>query len=103
MKKKVTDVICGIIMVSLIVLLFYSWLSETPKGHYEQTNIIQPDGTHYIWIEEWMDMKGYYTSNVYMGFIPSIGKYWQFESETAYINYMREVGEIWWIIMISTQ
>ena len=52
MKKKVTDVICGIIMVSLIVILFYSWLSETSKGHYEQTNIIQPDGTHYIWIEE---------------------------------------------------
>ena len=41
-----------------------------------------------------MDMKGYYTSNVYMGYIPSIDKYWQFESETAYINYMREVGEI---------
>ena len=29
-----------------------------------------------------------------MGFIPSVGKYWQFESETAYINYMREAGEI---------
>ena len=52
MKKKVTDVIYGIIMVSLIVILFYSWLSESPKGHYEQTNIIQPDGTHYIWVEE---------------------------------------------------
>ena len=39
-------------------------------------------------------MKGYYTNSVYMGFIPSVGKYWQFESETAYINYMREVGEI---------
>jgi hypothetical protein len=35
-------------------------------------------------------MKGYYTSFAYMGFIPSIGKYWQFESETEYINYMRE-------------
>ena len=52
MKKKVTEAICGIIMIALIVLLFCSWLSETPKGHYEQTNIIQPDGTHYIWIEE---------------------------------------------------
>ena len=39
-------------------------------------------------------MKGYYTNSVYMEFIPSVGKYWQFESETAYINYMREVGEI---------
>lgn len=29
-------------------------------------------------------MKGYYISNAYMGYIPSVGKYWQFESETAY-------------------
>ena len=52
MKKKVTDAICGIIVVSLIVILFCAWLSETPNGHYEKTNIIQPDGTHYIWVEE---------------------------------------------------
>ena len=39
-------------------------------------------------------MKGYYTNCVYMGCIPSIRKYLQFESETAYIDYMREVGEI---------
>ena len=38
-------------------------------------------------------VKGYYTNSVYMGYIPSIGKYWQFESETAYRNYMKEVGE----------
>lgn len=29
-----------------------------------------------------------------MGFIPSLGKYWQFESETAYRNYLIERGEI---------
>ena len=52
MKKKVTEAVCGIIMISLIALLFCSWLSETQKGHYEKTNTIQPDGTHYIWIEE---------------------------------------------------
>ena len=52
MKEKVAEIVCGIIIVSLIVLLFCSWLSETPKGHYEKTNITQPDGTHYIWIEE---------------------------------------------------
>ena len=39
-------------------------------------------------------MKGYYNGFAYIGFVPSIGKYQQFESETAYINYMREVGEI---------
>ena len=39
-------------------------------------------------------MKGYYTNSVYMGFIPSIRKYLQFESETAYIEFMKEVGEI---------
>ena len=39
-------------------------------------------------------MKGYYTSNAYMGYIPSIRKYLQFESETAYIDYMKEAGEI---------
>ena len=37
--------------------------------------------------------KGYYTNSAYMGFVPSIGKYLQFESETAYINYIREKGE----------
>lgn len=39
-------------------------------------------------------MKGYYTSNSYMGYIPSVGKYWQFESETAYKNYLIERGEL---------
>ena len=39
-------------------------------------------------------MKGYYVSYAYMGYIPSIGKYWQFESETAYKNFLRERGEI---------
>lgn len=38
-------------------------------------------------------MKGYYTNSVYMGYIPSIDKYWQFESETAYRDYMKERGE----------
>lgn len=35
-------------------------------------------------------MKGYYTTNAYMGYIP----YWQFESETAYRNYLIERGEL---------
>ena len=39
-------------------------------------------------------MKGYYKNSVHMGFIPSVGKYWQFESETAYRDYMKEAGEI---------
>jgi hypothetical protein len=41
-----------------------------------------------------MEIKGYYLNSVYMGYIPSIGKYWQFESETAYINYIREMEEL---------
>lgn len=39
-------------------------------------------------------MKGYYVSNAYMGYIPSIGKYQQFESKTAYRNYLIERGEL---------
>lgn len=39
-------------------------------------------------------MKGYYISNAYMGYVPSIGKYWQFESETAYRSYLIERGEL---------
>ena len=39
-------------------------------------------------------MKGYYTNSAYMGYIPSVGKYWQFESEAAYKNFLRERGEI---------
>lgn len=29
-----------------------------------------------------------------MGFVPSIGKYQQFESEEDYLNYLKERGEI---------
>jgi len=39
-------------------------------------------------------MKGYYNGFVYMGFVPSIGKYQQFESEEDYLNYLIERGEI---------
>lgn len=41
-----------------------------------------------------MNPKGYYNGFAYMGYIPSVGKYWQFESETAYRKYLKEVGEI---------
>lgn len=36
-------------------------------------------------------MKGYYLNAVYMGYIPSLGKYLQFETEYAYITYMQEI------------
>lgn len=39
-------------------------------------------------------MRGYYNGFAYMGFIPSIGRYLQFESETEYKNYLIERGEI---------
>ena len=42
-------------------------------------------------------MKGYYNGFAYMGFVPSIGKYQQFESEEDYLNYGIERGEIGWI------
>lgn len=35
-------------------------------------------------------MKGYYSGNVYFGFIPSIKKYMQFETEKAYREYVIE-------------
>lgn len=41
-----------------------------------------------------MKVKGYYTSTAYMGYVPSIGEYRPFESETEYILYMEESGEI---------
>lgn len=40
-----------------------------------------------------MKPKGFYTEFAYMGFVPSVGKYWQFESEADYREYLREVGE----------
>ena len=40
-----------------------------------------------------MKPKGFYTEFAYMGFVPSVGKYLQFESETDYRKYLREVGE----------
>lgn len=39
-------------------------------------------------------MKGYYINSVYMGYIPSIGKYWQFPSENEYRDYIKEVEGI---------
>lgn len=39
-------------------------------------------------------MKGYYNGFAYMRFVPSIGKYQQFESEEDYLNYLKERGEI---------
>ena len=39
-------------------------------------------------------IKGYYTNSVYLGFIPSIGKFQQFETEREYINYLKERGDI---------
>lgn len=43
-----------------------------------------------------MKPNGYYNGFAYMdmGFVPSIGKYQQFESENAYRNYSIERGEI---------
>lgn len=41
-----------------------------------------------------INIKGYYNGFAYMGYIPSLGKYQQFESETAYKNYLIERGEI---------
>ena len=39
-------------------------------------------------------MKGYYTSFAYFGYIQSLMKYLQFESETEYRNYLKERGEL---------
>lgn len=35
-------------------------------------------------------MKGYYTNGVYFGYIPSMGTYMQFPTETEYAEYYRE-------------
>ena len=35
-------------------------------------------------------MKGYYNGFAYMGYILSIGKYWQFASESEYYEYVKE-------------
>jgi hypothetical protein len=39
-------------------------------------------------------IKGYYTNGVYFGYIPSTGKYMQFETEAAYISYIWETEGI---------
>lgn len=41
-----------------------------------------------------INVKGFYNGFAYMGYIPSLGKYQQFESETEYRNYLRERGEV---------
>lgn len=39
-------------------------------------------------------MKGFYIEGYYYGYVPSVGKYWQFKSETTYCEFLRERGEI---------
>ncbi len=34
-------------------------------------------------------MKGYYTPYGYMGYVPEVGKFMLFTSETEYIDYLR--------------
>lgn len=41
-----------------------------------------------------INIKGFYNGFAYMGYIPSLGKYQQFESEVEYRNYLKERGEI---------
>ena len=36
-------------------------------------------------------MKGYYTGSDYMGYIPTENKYRKFETEGAYIEYIRSL------------
>ena len=38
-----------------------------------------------------MELKGYYTSSGYMGYVD--GKWFLFETENEYVNYMREKEE----------
>jgi hypothetical protein len=38
-------------------------------------------------------MKGYYANGIYYGYVPSISEYIQFESEHAYMKYMRETED----------
>ena len=37
--------------------------------------------------------KGYYANGYYHGYVPSVGKYWQFESKSAYREFLHERGE----------
>lgn len=37
-----------------------------------------------------MEIKGYYLSSVYMGWIESLGIYMKFETEQAYLDYISE-------------
>ena len=41
-----------------------------------------------------INIKGFYNGFAYMGYIPSLCKYQQFESEAEYRNYLKERGEM---------
>ena len=92
MKKK--EKICIAISAIIILWLFVSFIEVNAKNL--EPNPQYNDWNAFVLLTEGANgkIKGYYTNNVYMGFIPSVGKYWQFESETAYRNYMKERGEI---------
>lgn len=38
-------------------------------------------------------MKGYYNEDYYMGYLPSIGRYFRFDTDDEYAEYYRENEE----------
>ena len=87
-KQIISKMLCLIFVIILFVLCVISYKAN-PQGHYEGTEIMQPDGNYYVWVEEWGDLlKGYYVPNGYMGYVE--GKYMLFVSESEYYEYMKE-------------
>ena len=52
MKEFTQTAIVVLIMSSIIVGIMFTWALEEPTGHYEGTEVKQPDGTYYVWVSD---------------------------------------------------
>lgn len=51
-KQKFKDVLCALLLFLFFILIMILSLYTQPKGHYEGTETMQPDGNYYIWVED---------------------------------------------------
>lgn len=36
---------------AIIIAIMFAWFVKEPTGYYKQTQMIQPNGTYYTWVE----------------------------------------------------
>ena len=50
-KQIISNILCVIFVIILFALCAINYKTK-PQGHYEEMEVMQPDGNYYIWVEE---------------------------------------------------